>query len=124
MGILEKADDIDAQAVNTGDSERKWTNRDKNGRSTRPHEMFTDPATMDRKTVAKILAEKTISPSLIGNIICLAEIFLLLVIGVLSLFVFNADTQNITFKSFAVIFSIVGIFIILTQALHLSLIHI
>ncbi|MEP2944169.1 MAG: undecaprenyl-phosphate glucose phosphotransferase [Hyphomicrobiales bacterium] len=119
MGIHEESNDIDAQAVNTGDGERKWTPRDESGRSTRPHEMFVDPAIMDRKEVAKILAEKTISPSLISNVICLSEIFLMLIIGVLCLFVFTADTQNITFRSFAVIFSIVGMFIILTQALHL-----
>lgn len=98
---------------------RVWTPRDERGRSTRPHEMFADPASMDRNDVAKILAEKTISPLLVSKITCLVETFLLLVIGLFCLLIFKSEAQTIGFKSFVVLFSIIGMFIMLAQALHL-----
>lgn len=119
MGTLGSVSDVRATANNEENKEQAWTPRDERGRSTRPHEMFADPASMDRSAVAQILAEKTISPLLISNIVCLVEAFLLLIVGVLSLLVLKADAQSAGFQSIAVIFSVVGIFIVLTQALHL-----
>lgn len=123
MGTLGELNNVrtnaDTNANKASASDRVWKPRDERGRSTRPHEMFIDPALMDRKDIAKILAEKTVSPLLISNVVCLAEILLVLISGVLCLLIFNVDTQSIGFKPIAAILSITAMYVLLTQALHL-----
>ena len=110
---------VRTEASKTDDNERTWTPRDERGRSTRPHEMFKDPISMDRDQIANILAEKSISPALISNITCLVEAILVLIIGFFCLLFFQGETQNITFKLGGIIFAVTAMFILITQALHL-----
>ncbi len=86
----------------------------------RPDELFTTPSEMGRDDVARLLAQKTMSPTVVSGFIVIFELLLLMLSGALSItFVLGTSILNIGLP-IGVLFGVTVLFSLLVHALHLD----
>lgn len=108
-------------------SKFKKLQKDTSGRSNfdYPSESHSDalynvPNGINRDNVAKMLAEKTISPSIISGIITILEILTILVIGTLCVILTKSHSQESTLIPAMTITGIAGLYVMLGSVLNLN----
>ena len=86
----------------------------------RPDELFATPSEMGRDDVARLLAQKTMSPAVVSGFIVIFELVLLMLSGALSItFVLGTPILSIGMPM-GVLFGVTVLFSLLVHALHLD----
>ena len=86
----------------------------------RPDELFTTPSEMGRDDVARLLAQRTMSPAVVSGFVVIFELILLMLSGALSItFVLGEPIFNIGMP-LGVLFGVTVLFSLLVHALHLD----
>ena len=86
----------------------------------RPDELFTTPSEMGRDDVARLLAQKTMSPAVVSGFVVIFEMVLVILTGALSIaFVHSGPLSTIGMPA-GVLFGVTVLFSLLVHALHLD----
>ena len=118
-GIMDKFDNLHGEKhdVNT---DSIGIDNDGNITPSRPDELFKTPSEMGRDEIASLLAQKTMSPSVVSGFVVIFELLLIMVSGALSIaFVHEGPLTSLGFP-LSVLFSVTVLFSLLVHVLHLD----
>ncbi|MEP1442537.1 MAG: undecaprenyl-phosphate glucose phosphotransferase [Hyphomicrobiales bacterium] len=86
----------------------------------RPDELFTVPSEMERDDVARLLAQKTMSPAVVAGFIVIFELILVVLSGALSIAFDQSEPFKFISMPTGVLFGVTVLFSLLVHALHLD----
>ena len=96
------------------------TDNDGNITPPRPDELFKTPSEMGRDDVASLLAQKTMSPTVVSGFIVIFELVLIMMSGALSIAFVHEGPLTSLGLPLGVLFGVTVLFSLLVHALHLD----